>query len=502
MVGLLPRYSRVPAGEHPSSAEPHRSSPSHAGGSSKPGFGRARTRWALIAAAVLALLVFVLLSSGPSPDSHVGSWRAKAGQYADKLSSGGWRWGPSSASTSSESEALRPIEVNGNEMQRWIKGSGRANLTYNSPFNPEDLTLTEDECDAFFPGLWDEIDRSVEYFTKHPNTQQYLDRVCDDGIWTHARVLVYNNKVYLKYHQQSAFTRSYAALALLYQSVITSRERLPDVEFCISVNDWGSMGKFSLDRAPYLEDVWLMPDYGWYSWPEHVGSYAELREKTLRIERETPWEKKVAKLFWRGSMGVGTADREAMLGVARGHEWNDARELDWSRPGDAIPMEDHCKWKFHGFPEGVTYSGRLRYLQNCKVVIVTHPPRWIQHWTHLYNADPNSPDQNIVFVPEYKGDDRGIETHNEQGVVSYDKTWIRLPETMQELLDNDQKARRIAENQWSFFRERYVSPASAACYWRKAIKGYAATQLFEPKYHGNETSYESFQLKHKLKTDP
>ena len=310
--------------------------------------------------------------------------------------------------------------------------------------------------------------------SKHfSNTKEYLEKVCDDGIWSHARVLVYNNKVYLRYFQQSAFTRINAALALLHESVVTSRERLPDVEFCISVNDWGSMGKFSLDRAPELYDVWLMPDYGWFSWPEHVGSYAEHREKTLRVEKETPWDKKISKLFWRGSMSVGTADREAMLGVSKNYAWNDAKAIDWRNPDGHVSMEDHCKWKFHGFPEGVTYSGRLRYLQNCKAVIVTHEPRWIQHWTHLYNSDPASPDQNIVFVPPYEGPNPGVEVHD-GGNVRMDKTWLRLPEVMDELLKNDTKAQQIAENQWSFFRERYVSPASAACYWRKAIKGYAS----------------------------
>lgn len=99
-------------------------------------------------------------------------------------------------------------------------------------------------------------------------TKAYLEEACDDGEWTHARVVIYNNHLYIKYYQQSVFTRSNAALAYLYQAVTTSRERIPNVEFCIGVNDWGSKGKFSLDRAPHLEDLWLMPDYGWYAWPE------------------------------------------------------------------------------------------------------------------------------------------------------------------------------------------------------------------------------------------
>ncbi len=96
-----------------------------------------------------------------------------------------------------------------------------------------------------------------------------------------------------------------------------------------------------------------------------------------------------------------------MMAAAQGYEWNDLAPLDWKNKEGFTTMEDHCKWKFHAFPEGMTYSGRLRYLQNCRSVIITHEPRWIQHWTHLYNSDPTSADQNIVFVPEYKAMNQG-----------------------------------------------------------------------------------------------
>ncbi|PWY99956.1 hypothetical protein BCV70DRAFT_103123 [Testicularia cyperi] len=502
MSGLFHKYVRVPTNATlPSNVGDTRSGSSNStGASASGGFGRARTRWALIGVAAFTILVFFGFAASPVDDADSNTWKAKAGQVAGKLNPGSWRgWagGSGSGSGSGGSGSGHPsLQVTGHEFNRWVNGSGRKNLNYNSPFNPEDLTLTEDECDAFFPGLYKEIDRSAEYFSEpeHALTLEYLDRVCDDGIWSHARVIVYNNRLYLKYFQQGAFSRVNAALALLYQSVVTSREKLPDAEFCLSANDWGSMGKFSLDRAPNLVDVWLMPDYGWFSWPEPgIGSYAEHREKTLAVERATPWKDKVGKLFWRGAMGVGTADRESLLAVAKDHVWNDVKPLDWANKQDFVSMEDHCKWKFHAFPEGMTYSGRLRYLQNCKVVIVTHEPRWIQHWTHLYNADPESPDQNIVFVPEYTGTDPGIEVHDGDHKIR-DTTWMRLPEVMDRLLHDDARAEQIATNQWEFFRERYVSPASAACYWRKAIKAYANTQKFTVNYTATETSYESFLL--------
>ncbi len=366
---------------------------------------------------------------------------------------------------------------------------------YDDAFNPDDLTFTEEQCDAYFPGLWSDIDRSVKYYTEHPFTKEYLELSCDDGHWSHARVAIYNNRLYLKMYREAGFTRAPAALALLHQSLITAREPLPNVEFCIGLEDWGSRGKFSLDRGPGDEEVWLMPDYGWWSWPEHVGSYGDIRMRMDNVERATPWEQKVSKLFWRGSIKVGTADRESLLQTAAGHAWNDVKVVNWDNPVDAVSMEDHCKWKFQGFPEGNTYSGRLRYLQNCKTVIVTHPPRWIQHWTHLYNSDWNSPDQNIVYVPPALGDAQGVIVHDEGGKEFFDRTWERLNEVMEALLSDDDKARSIAENQWNYFRNRYISPASAACYWRKLIKGFGSVQKYDVDLSGWETSYESFILK-------
>jgi len=182
-----------------------------------------------------------------------------------------------------------------------------------------------------------------------------------------------------------------------------------------------------------------------------------------------------------------------LLDASDGHEWNDVQPLDWG--GDRhewVSMIDHCKWKFHGFPEGNTYSGRLRYLQHCRSVIVTHEPHWIQHWTHLYNADPKSPDQNIVFVPKTKV--RPKPSSDPLNPNPYEGAWTRLPEVMDDLLRNDTKARQIADNQWTFFRERYVSPASAACYWRRALQLFASIQAYDVELTGREVSFEDHMI--------
>lgn len=66
---------------------------------------------------------------------------------------------------------------------------------------------------------------------------------------------------------------------------------------------------------------------------------------------------------------------------------------------------------------------------------------------------------------------------------------------MQRLLADDRRARAIADTQWAFFRSRYLSPASATCYWRRAIQAYASVQHFTVDLSGKETSYESWLLR-------
>ena len=40
---------------------------------------------------------------------------------------------------------------------------------------------------------------------------------------------------------------------------------------------------------------------------------------------------------------------------------------------------------------------------------------------------------------------------------------------------------RIADNARSTFRERYLTPAAEACYWRSLFRGWAEVQTFEVK---------------------
>lgn len=126
-----------------------------------PAFGRARTRWlALIGLASVGLLLFLTVSNAKAQTGS--TFQEKLGNLGDKL-----RNGFATGSRKNDYSGIGHHAASG-ATDAWVQGSGKQNLNYSTPFNGDDLTLTEDECDAAFPGLWAEIDRSVEYYTKHP----------------------------------------------------------------------------------------------------------------------------------------------------------------------------------------------------------------------------------------------------------------------------------------------------------------------------------------------
>ena len=53
---------------------------------------------------------------------------------------------------------------------------------------------------------------------------------------------------------------------------------------------------------------------------------------------------------------------------------------------------------------------------------------------------------------------------------------------MQDLIADPAKAKQIAENSVRTLRDRYMTPAAEACYWRRLIRGYASVS-FEPDFY-------------------
>lgn len=161
-------YTLVPAHEVNGGGLPGPSTAAATEGAKRLFLGRGRTRWAIIGMISFCfLLLFGAWGNSEQDDFEATgllSAAQKVGQYTGRLNPASWHnkgvlYGDIGLPAYS-SGGRRP---QGEDL--WVKGSGRKHISYTTPFNPDDLTLAEDECDAFFPGLYKDIDRSVEYFT-------------------------------------------------------------------------------------------------------------------------------------------------------------------------------------------------------------------------------------------------------------------------------------------------------------------------------------------------
>lgn len=156
------------------------------------------------------------------------------------------------------------------------------------------------------------------------------------------------------------------ALAILHQidrAITASPEPLPDIEFSFVVTDVPDPSHmhhtyWALSRLPKDEKTWLLPDFGYWSWPlDLVGAYEEIRSKIR--ENEVRWDDKVPKALWRGSVKTNQV-RSALLEVTRGKEWADVEDIKWKNRTDvqgssaasAISIPNHCDYQFLIHTEG------------------------------------------------------------------------------------------------------------------------------------------------------
>ncbi|RFU24427.1 hypothetical protein B7463_g11911, partial [Scytalidium lignicola] len=328
--------------------------------------------------------------------------------------------------------------------------------------------MNDTHCNLAFPGLFKEIDRAVELRKNHHVTLKEIDAI--SPIRGYNRVMIYDNQLYIIGAGENVNTRDQSTLHALHRAILTSPDPLPNIEFTFNSDDIASSNDptWAYSRRKEDDKLWLMPDFGYWSWPEpKIGSYAEVQMKAMAMDKKVPWSSKINKLIWRGAV-MGLLVREQLLEASAGKDWADVKILNWADEGErkshnVLSMDEHCKYKFVAHTEGVSYSARLQNLQNCKSVIVAHKLKWIQHHHHLMAS--KGPEQNFVQVgADFSG----------------------LDEAMEELIENDELAERIAENNVKIFRERYLTPAAETCYWRKLIRGWA-TVSFQPEFYSNET---------------
>lgn len=333
----------------------------------------------------------------------------------------------------------------------------------------DNLLRSEAQCKHDFPELYDSIDASISHYQKRPIQRDALEKTFSENEFTW--VVIRNNQLFVRSRHHGWQSRVQAVLADLHRAIITSPERLPDVEFLFNTADSAPDGKytpvFGLSRG-LDERAFLIPDFGYWAWPEpHVNGFTEFENQVARLEKKIPWDKKVDQLFWRGAAKFNT-EREQLVSISEQHSdtWGNVRNIDWSdlKEGDLHDMADHCKFKFLAHMEGVRYSARLKYLQHCNSVIVTHERKWTTHLSHLMKSQ--GADQNIVVVgPDFTGVD----------------------EVMQDLLSHKEEAKKIADNSQEMFGKKYGRLGAEVCYWRQLIRGYHS--VMTPAFQRSVTNF-------------
>jgi len=332
--------------------------------------------------------------------------------------------------------------------------------------NTKNLGFNERECAELFPGYDEELIRAFDYYMTRPLHERQKSsekRLPNDSL----HVKIRNKGLYIIETGEAEW--SYRGLAILNQiftAIKSTSDRIPDIEFFVNLNDIPGMeGAWSLTRRNEDHSVVLMPDFGYWSWPEpKVGTYARVRAKSEKINKEYPWNNKTDKLLFRGALDI---DHEGVRGhfenATKGKAWADIKNINWADPTNVnevrMNMEDHCKWKYLAHTEGLSYSGRLKYLLLCESVIVSHDSAWMQHFHH----------QLVSWPPKNKNESAWANV-GESNIVVVDRNFSELSRVMDYLISNPEVAQKIVSNSVKTMRDKYLTPACLMCYWRALFR--------------------------------
>ncbi|KAK2804030.1 hypothetical protein FQN51_002560 [Onygenales sp. PD_10] len=336
--------------------------------------------------------------------------------------------------------------------------------------------LSRGQCQKAFPKLFLEIEKAV---VARQGRKITFDEINSKPLKrSMVRAMIYQGELYvigfedMKY----TFTRAKASLNALNRalSAIPNREEIPNVEFIFTSEDYHDEPDPVWVYSKRETDTWawLMPDFGYWSWPEiKAGQYRNVRKRIAAVDegsvingKETPglkFQDKQKQLLWRGNIATMPELRGKLLEVTQGKPWSSVRPLEWGNEesirNDYVALEDHCRYMFLAHVEGRSYSGRGKYIQNCRSVFIAHQLTWRE--AHHAALVATGPDANYVKVQRDFSD---------------------LEKKINYLLDNPDVAEKIAENSIKTFRDLYLTPAAEACYWRELVHAYASMCDFEP----------------------
>ncbi|THC87639.1 hypothetical protein EYZ11_012913 [Aspergillus tanneri] len=293
--------------------------------------------------------------------------------------------------------------------------AGHCAWRYNPVYDAQNLSLSDSQCQLFFPGLFEDITRAHNIWDSRGDIV-IEDLEAIELVEGMALAVIVNGQLYVRAARARNGDHCRKILVILssiYKALVTNPiQSRPPTEFIFSVEDRldGVAGPghslWILARKANEESVWLMPDFGFWSWNnDHtdspIGPYSLVVGRIRRQEeKEAPWNEKKSKLLWRGKLSFAAKMRRGLLEAAKNQPWGDVKELDWGRKDDFMAMMDHCRYRL------------------------------------------------IADVED-------------------------LPDKVQTLLEDPALAERT-NNSVATFRDHYLTPAAEACYWRSLRGGWTS----------------------------
>ncbi|KAL9078988.1 MAG: hypothetical protein Q9157_002087 [Trypethelium eluteriae] len=311
-----------------------------------------------------------------------------------------------------------------------------ADWSFDTARDGGDYGLSDSQCDAAFPQLYTELHRAVAY--THTGGNITVDDV--DISWKEGgvvRAMIYNRELYIieaKYNEGSLdIIRAFALLGSIHRAITAFDGPIPNIEFTFSVEDIANLedpGKWplwALARPHDKEEQWVMPDFGFWAWDTTlVGSYEQVRQGIA--QQEPSILEKKPQAIWRGAnLAQFNPIRQDLLDHTRDKEWADVHEVVWEK--------EHNE-------------------QSNQFIKIRE---WVENYHHLLVAE--GPHQNYVQV---------------------ERDFSDLSEKIETLLDDPLQVELIANNSVATFRDRYLTPAAQACYWRRLFWAWRSVS-FEPQ---------------------
>lgn len=352
---------------------------------------------------------------------------------------------------------------------------------FNTSRDGNNHALTQVQCDTAFPDLYYEIERAVTYRKDHSLPIEPEDVSISWRNDAAIRGLIYDNQLRILQTRGATENLGYRrrSLSLLNQvnravlGATAAGQRLPNIEFAATVDDMALIPNgndthaiWSFARNKIDEDqfrLWLMPDFDFWSWGQSDGaSYIEMRARAAA--RGSFLVDKFPKAVWRGVVWTNEWVRKSLIEQSMGKKWADVESVSWDEGAkdNMIPIEDYCRYAFIVHTEDRSWSGRLKYILNCDSVAIIHDLEWAAWYYHL--LAPSGPEQNHIPV---RRDYSDLEKKMQHFTKSVELT----------------EAQVVADNAVKLFRDRYLTPATEACYWRRLIYRWSEVSFMPDAWH-------------------